>query len=367
MCLKLYYFESVKDKNNYIYSCDSIRLEFQLKPYSDLMISISQYLLSLCDEYYISFKTFSYKYCFNFLLSDDISFTVLVGLNTFGKLKSCFVVDFNPNKCMHFDIFKNIISQLFYICKNFKFHDCITNVFIKRYDIAVDVPCERRNLSVVWTGKSKKRHEIVQTTVDDKTEYFGKRNSVGRIKIYNKSLEDIQKQSKEKKELYRSGVGERLTRIEVTHNTLDSMVLYSAFPCAFTRYDINFLPDCLNATDYILVNACRHNDDYLYHLKSMRVKWHKLKKYIVSEPIQYDIDCISDILFQVSCYTSVDMYTSVSFQELADWYDKCSKSLYDLSIIDFPQDKIIDCLLYDDDSQTYEELQLFNAECDNDV
>lgn len=372
--IKLYYFESVKDKNGYTYSCDSIRLEFQLKSYSELLISISQYLLSLCDTYFISLKTFNYKYCFNFELvekdkvnTDKISFTVLVGLNTFGKIKSCFVIDFNPNKCMHFDKFRIIVSQLFYICQNFKGYNCINDVFVKRYDFAIDIPCERRNFSVVWHGKGAKKYELIQTTIDDKTEYFGERNAVGRIKVYNKSLEDVQKQSKEKRELYRSGIGERLVRIEVTHDTLDSIILYSSFPSAFTQFDINSLPNEFTPVDYILVNACRHNDDYKRHLMSTRGKWPKLRKYIESSPIVYDLDCISKILFQIVCYTDVSMYTSYSFEELSNWYDKVSKSLYDFSIIEFPQDKVIDCLLYDEDSQTYEELQLSNAECDNNV
>lgn len=351
----MYYYHELKDKNGFTYSCDSIRLEFQLVSLSSLLIDISNFCLSRCDSWYQSFRSFNYKYCFNFNLDNQTSFTILVGLNTYSKCKSCFVIDFNPNKCMKFDKFKKIVTYLFEYCSYYGgYGDVIKDVVIKRYDLAIDIPCDRKLLSVVWTGKGARHYELFQNTIDDRTEYFGIRNSIGRIKIYNKSLEDIQNQSKDDKEKYKNGLLPKLSRIEVTHNTLDSMILYSSLPCTFTKYDLNYLPDGFNTTDYILVNSCRDNDKYIPYLKKSRKMWKRLKDYIISQPISYDIDIIGDILFQICCYTDISCYDTNNIEDLEIYIDSLVKNSYDYSLIVFGDDELIE---YSSDSLNLEDFE----------
>lgn len=337
----MYYFNELKDDNGYIYSCDNIRLEFQLSSNSDLLIGVSQFCLAYCENYFQSFKSFSYKYCFNFSLSEKVSFTVLVGLNVYGKIKPCLLVDFNPNKCMLFEKFKMIMSYLFeyfYMFDGGK-GNFLKDVVIKRYDLAIDIPCDRKFLSVVWNGKGAKHYEFYQNTIDDKTEYFGIRNSVGRIKVYNKSLEDLKNQSKDMKKKYNEGLLPRYTRIEITHNSLDSLLVYSSLPCAFTKYDINYLPLDFSPVDYILVNSCRENSKYIPYLKATRGgKWKKLKSYILDCPVNYDIEVISDILFQVCCYTDISAYAINRSQSLNEYINRLVKNSFDYSVITFGND-----------------------------
>lgn len=337
----MYYFNELKDKNGYIYSCDNIRLEFQLSSSSDLLIAISEFCLTYCENYFQSFKTFSYKYCFNFFLTEKISFTVLVGLNVYGKLKPVVLVDFNPNKCMNFEKFKKIMSYLFEIIIMFDGGNgnYLKDVLVKRYDLAIDILCDRKFLSVVWTGKGAKHYESYQNTIDDKTEYFGARNTTGRVKVYNKSLEDLKNQSKEVKEKYNLGLLPRYTRIELTHESLDSLLVYSSLPSAFTKYDINYLPSDFNPVDYILVNSCRENSRYIPYLKATRGgKWAKLKQYILDSPVVYDIDVISDILFQVCCYTDVTTYGDMNSEHLQEYFNSLAKNSFDYSVLIFSND-----------------------------
>lgn len=334
----MYYFQSVKDKNNLVYSCDSIRLEIQLKSISSILEKIAYFCCSNCDGWYQSFKTFNYKYCFTFNLDIHTSFSILVGLNTFGKVKSCFVIDFNPNKCMKFDKFRNIVSFLFCLCENY-----IKDTVIKRYDLAIDLPYKRELVNIIWNGKGSKRHETVQTTIEDKTDYFGERNTIGRLKVYNKSLEDIRTKSSEEKKLYKSGFYEYLTRVEITHNSFDSIVVYSSLPCVFTRYSLSVLPDCFTEVDYILVNSCLENSEYIPHLKRSKKKWLKLKDYIIGNHVEYSIDCVSEILFQISCYMDISMYSLTSFNNLKEYFSNNSKNRdFDINQLSFEDDILCD-------------------------
>lgn len=320
------YYHSFKDVNGYIYSCDNIRLEFRLSAIGELLERVSNFFAVNCDKYVISFKIFNYKHCFTFNCDVDTSFTVLVGLNNCSRLKSVVVFDFNPNKVMKYDIFKKIISYFYSLCwDTLGKHSYIREVSIKRYDLAVDIPFRRDFVKIVWNGKGAKRHEVVETTALDRTDYFGERNIPGRLKIYNKSLEYYNKQSKKERDLYNLGYYGYYTRIEVTHDTNDSMILLGSFPCVFTKYDVSCLDDVLTPVDYILVNACLNDSTNIVYLKKSD-KWKKLKKYVFDNLIEYDVNCINDVLFDVFSYTDMSSYGCFITSDLEDFFKNVNRS-----------------------------------------
>lgn len=358
------YFNQVMDSNGYVYSCDNIRLVFDLKTNSDLLLNICQFCIKYCDKYYTSFKTFDYKYIFTFSLNCKNTFSVLVGLNNFGKLKPLVVVDFNPNKCMEYEKFKNFMVWLFeYITYGFNDYNMLRECFVKRYDLAVDIPVNRKMFTTYWDRPTPKKYETCQKTIDDKTEYYGERNTVGRVKIYNKSLEDVMSNgNRNEKQLYKLGKLPYWTRVEVTHDTFDAMLLYSSFPSSFTRYDVEYLEDDkLTQVDYILIHACRQNSDYLRRLKTNRKKWEKLREFINPIPVDYDIDCLEDVLFQICCYTDVSMYGSCSFDDIKKRFSGEALSSYSLNSISFDNVTFVD-VLEDGDLEVCEpelELEVF--------
>ena len=312
--MKMYYYQSVKDNNGYIYSCDSVRLEIKVDV--DTLERVSKFCACNCDKYYMSLKAFSYKHCFTFNIPifkgdsyHNVSFSCLCGLNTFGKIVTKFVVDFNPNKCMEFSYFKKFMVHLFLICFNFNLkRTSIKDITIRRYDLALDVPYARERVFVRYCCKGAKLHEVYETCPSNRTDYYGERNHVGRLKVYNKSLEDLKDKSKAEKDYFKEN-GVEYTRIEITHDTCNVCDLISCLPNVYSPiYDWTMLPSGFNSVDFVLVNACLENQDYIPYLKQSRKKWEKLKDFILSNELVFDIGCITKVLTDIFRYTDPNTY-----------------------------------------------------------
>ena len=97
-------------------------------------------------------------------------------------------VEFNPNKVGQF-----AIDTLRAFVSRFK-----TRLKLERWDYAVDVPRARRTLLMAKDGRNYESH--VGRSV---TTYLGRRNTVGRVKVYDKTAE--------------SNLPVPVTRIEVTY------------------------------------------------------------------------------------------------------------------------------------------------------
>lgn len=116
-------------------------------------------------------------------------------------------IEFNPNKLVHESAFFRLLAHV---------AEFVSRAELVRYDLAVDVPVSRDEVRLAKDGR-KYECQISKTM----TEYLGRRNAGGYVKVYDKTDE--------------SGLDFALTRIELTCDagwTLDD--LRGKWPCVFT-------------------------------------------------------------------------------------------------------------------------------------
>lgn len=138
--------------------------------------------------YPVSFKPFAYRQMLTICVGTG-NVTMGVGFNSYSaddKLRS--FIEFNPNKC--FPEWKNEFLDL---C------ELISKLEATRMDIAIDIPIDIRATALI---KDQRIYECRQKSAEDITEYLGSRNTVGRVKLYNKTKE--------------AGLSYALTRLEIT-------------------------------------------------------------------------------------------------------------------------------------------------------
>lgn len=148
------------------------------------------------------------------------------------------VCDFNPNK-VPFDELKPILCELSL--------NAIVPPQIQRFDLAIDIPEIRSNVFLAKDGRST--HQSIGRKSLDETEYLGKRNSHGRTKVYNKSLE--------------LGLDTNVTRCEITLTRFSSIVEH--IPNVYFYRDLQMGLD-FSALDFA-VQACIIHPDLVDVLK----------------------------------------------------------------------------------------------------
>ena len=278
---ELYYYFS-QDKNLFYYSCDMVRIGFEL--YSDkncllefekyfnhiLRTDITIYPINTRDFKYKNLLTIKYEhggilsmgYCFNGVSGDD-------------KYKG--FIEFNPNKCFMDEQIKKDIHLI---------KMCSWNYEIKRWDLAIDIPLARECISM---AKDKRKYEMVMNSKSDKTEYLGERNSVGRVKLYNKSIE--------------RKLDYDLTRLEITLDNVDDLdeLTYRLREPELYKFDlqkeINFSD--LSQTQKVLVECICDSENPLYYFGKLdkRMK-SKLRPFICRDEyrLKTDFHCVVDIM-----------------------------------------------------------------------
>lgn len=270
------YYYSISDNDNNIYSIDNVRISFELK--HDSFIDFQYYFsnnnrIDIID-YPLCFSEFRYKcllkvcyksgsltlgYCFNGVSFDD-------------KLKG--FLDFNPNKCMD-------DRQCIYDLQKLRSFSYIFDVV--RWDLAIDVPTDRNN---VHLKKDRRKYELHEHSYNDRTEYLGVRNSVGRVKIYNKTVE--------------SKLDYLLTRVETTCGSLDVYKDKKKFDrilpdILLLNSQQNIVIADLKDTEKVLVQLINASDYPMYYYNQLgRVMKNKLKPYLFQESnmLKYDYACI---------------------------------------------------------------------------
>ncbi len=173
-------------------SCDSLIADFKFDKLSmqKLLDWISSRVLWSYDYSERFGGLGKYKYAFTFDFQQESTVTLLVGLFSASGLTPKVRLDFNPNKVSC----SQLQDLLLYLRLNCKSSDLV------RWDLAIDFPYVRRDFLLVRTDQRKRGLE--ETSVDNFTEYLGRRNSPGRYKLYNKTVE--------------SGLEYPLTRSELT-------------------------------------------------------------------------------------------------------------------------------------------------------
>lgn len=269
-----YYLPFVSD--NIIYSCDMIRLKFYLDKNHTLNLNEFEYYLivhfGFDSQYYHSMSASSYRYLYNFKRA-DCAITVGLYHNTCEKNTGYHgnFIEFNPNKVdmsaikYLFDFFYNNTD----IYANTK-HSTIFDLI--RWDLAVDVPIDKHYVRLLKTGKRK------YTRIEDKgsvTEYLGKHNTNGFVKVYDKTKE--------------SNLYYDLTRIEITNDSLIPVLPDVHILQHQTSLDFDFE---LNSTDKVLVELIKRQDEEAdYWLRQLgRNKMNKLKPYVFEQKDMFKFD-----------------------------------------------------------------------------
>lgn len=188
-----------------ILSCDGMRIKFSVR--SDRVSEFSAYMCATTRIDIVAYppktKDFAYKYMWTINYGASESMTVgfeFNGSNHASDVCSGFL-DFNPNKVADFGGFWADFRYIKSLCEEWS---------VLRCDIAYDIKAKRENVILV---KDNRMYEIKAYSLANRTECLGQRSALGRVKVYNKTLE--------------SKLDYDLTRIEVTcEPTPDSFFKY---------------------------------------------------------------------------------------------------------------------------------------------
>lgn len=261
----MFYFNEIEDTNGVLYSIDMIRLNIVFYPEKQQILCnlLSEYEMggNVLINYYESFKFLSFRHmwvieCKYADVVPDMC-TVKIGMDFYGYKdeRDIGFIEFNPNKCMNSKYFQDIFGFV----RNASLH-----MRLNRYDLAIDIPTERRNVRLV---RDRRKYEMIENK-GALTEYLGKRSESGFVKLYDKQKE--------------SDLNYVLTRLELTLNS--EKTIDKVFPEVYIvdTQKVLFNATDLNDTEMVLLELIQNSDTPQYYLKRCgRVIQNKLKKYLV--------------------------------------------------------------------------------------
>jgi len=174
-------------------------------------------------------------------------------------------VEFNPNKMLDDLIFLNTYMEL-----KSKVPKCFLKVI--KFDLAIDLPVSRDKVQLV---KDKRTYEEYCNSSSDRTQYLGTRNSHGRVKVYNKSLE--------------SKLNIDLTRVELTidYNKRSIDEVKKMLPSLYVL-DSFQIPLNINGTDKLLLIAILSDIALIKELP--HTKRAKIKAYLADMQLNLSLD-----------------------------------------------------------------------------
>lgn len=201
------YFKSVKNDNNIVYSVDMIKIKGNLT--TNNKRTLEEYLSRKSElmgwkEPKINTCPLRYHYMMQLIYDTDIHFNtkssiqLFIGLNDFnGRINNDIILVFNPNKVCDNRYNGNAVEAL----KDLAFFmKHISNACVVQFDLAIDIPTHRQNVTTqACFGRAYSRVNgddtiITETGIaivnaEDFTQYVGKHQSHGFLKIYNKRIE----------------------------------------------------------------------------------------------------------------------------------------------------------------------------------
>lgn len=186
-----------------------------------------------------------YNYTVNCSIS---SYTVGISPNWILGNRDVDIVrlDYNPNK---------IQSEILGVFQ--RLSNLATSICIKRMDLAIDYKIKRRDVYLV---KDNRQYKTIVNSIEDRTEYLGKRNNHGSVKLYNKTIE--------------AKLDYDLTRFEITFDFNKRNEVKNYYPnYVYISENIQFEIDTkLSNTDKVLLLACLDNPDYINMLEYRKQK-----------------------------------------------------------------------------------------------
>lgn len=283
-----YFSEILDDKTGYIYSCDMVRFSIEVRKdcAEKFACRFSADTRLDVNVYPVSYVRYKYRQMISVNVGES---TVVMGIGFNGdnvvddRLRG--YIEFNPNKC-----FPEWKAEFIDIC------GWCNKVEIARVDLAVDIPVDRCNCSLV---KDVRLYEYQQKASDDYTEYLGKRNTVGRVKLYNKS--------KEQKLKY------PLTRLEITTECdikefkkhIPQVIVSDVEQIDFERADLSGLSQNDRVT-VSLLNILDFNTRMEWLQKYTYRHRQKISKYVMADTrLELNCDCVQNVFRWVQSYANL--------------------------------------------------------------
>ena len=238
------YYNEVYSANGTVLSIDKVCLDFEFFYSGDSLgqkfMRFLQESLSLDFASWINTSIGSYRYQYSIKCHGGNSFWVGLAFNGGGKpdIKKA-RLEFNPNKVGQDTIFVKIFDAL---CRLSKPPN------ISRWDLAVDYPVNRKNVFLIKDGRS---YQEFRNSMEDRTQYLGRHNNHGFVKLYNKQFE--------------SKLPIPLTRLELTldYALSDFGMMQKVFPKVVLIDDMQMRFDHEKMTDtdrYIMYTAMDNSE-----------------------------------------------------------------------------------------------------------
>lgn len=186
---------------------------------------------------------------YNYTVScTESTYTVGISPNWIKSNRDIDIVrlDYNPNK-----VKSEILGVFRRLC------NMATNICVKRMDLAIDYKIKRRDICLI---KDQRQYRTIVNSDDDKTEYLGKRNNHGSVKLYNKTIE--------------AKLNYDLTRLEITFDFSRRNEVEKYYPnYVYVPSDIQLGIDLnISSTDRVLFLACMDKPDYINMLDYRKQK-----------------------------------------------------------------------------------------------
>lgn len=240
-------------------------------------------LRSDIKEYPLNFTDFKFR---NLFVIDYGRSSMTVGLCFNGAKKEDVLkgfVEFNPNKCMDSMQIHSDLSFLLSRCVGYS---------VSRWDLAIDIPYDRERVHMT---KDKRKYELSQTSYSNRTEYLGQRNSPGRVKVYNKTVE--------------SELDYSLTRVEITMGKLNDYVgdFGKFVPDIWIDNPQHELVDYtgLSETQIVLCDLLRDSPNPEYYMTRIPYRIRKkIEPYVVGSGarLKFNVKCVTQIVTQLEDY-----------------------------------------------------------------
>lgn len=268
----------------YTVSVDNIVIDFDLidtRAFEDLKLLFKE-LTTKCQVFVANWSSFSpgtFQQQFSIRLPDGRSFWVGCVLNSVHTIQSRYRLEANPNKVGDTVEFQTVLN--FFITNS-----SMTKSAIKRFDMAIDLPIPRERCFLI----KDRRMYLERRHGQEWTQYLGSKSSaVGRVKLYNKSIE--------------SDLTYPLTRLELT---LDPTVPYGDvnFPRVYFLLEKNPSDEPLRvtSTEKFILNAILQGSGTLTDLgRKTRAKIERLMSCYVSF-VEIPEACYCKILQQLHSF-----------------------------------------------------------------
>lgn len=266
--------------NQSLYSLDMLTLEFII-PHSDVQRLMTMYSMRINFTQWESKKLSVCRYNYSVECENENSFYIGFSPN-WKKSEHGFVsgrVEFNPSK---------LADDLTFISSYQELLSYVPFGFAKpvKFDLAIDIPVARDKIHLI---KDKRTYEEYSNSNSDRTQYLGKRNSHGRVKVYNKALEQK--------------IDIDLTRIELTidydKRSIDE--IKKILPSLYLLDSFQF-PLGIVGTDKVILVAILSDLSLMRELG--RKKQDKIKAYLADMQLNLtlDIDKYNKVLENIQGY-----------------------------------------------------------------